>query len=488
MTSAAQVRERLDHPVIDADGHTIEFMPAVREVLSSLAGNDVSAKLFESPTGLGTGWYRRSAEQRAATRQVRAPWWGVPAENTLDRTTAMLPGLLDERLGELGIDYAVVYPTSGLQACGHPVTELRQALCRAINTYHAEVFAPHKYHLTPVAVIPMHTPEEAIAELDHAVGTLGMKAVMMAGIVERPIGAVQEAAPAAARYARWIDSLGIDSAYDYDPVWQRCVDLKVSPAFHSGGMGWGSRASMHNYMFNHLGHFAAAGEATCRSLFMSGVTKRFPTLRLAFLEGGVGWASNLYNDIIGHWEKRNRETVLRYDPRRLDVDLMERLFRSHGGPVVARLQGDLRARLERYRTSFEPEEMLDEWAPIGLERAEDVIDRFARPFYFGCEADDPMNAMAFDTRLNRFSARLQAIFSSDIGHWDVPDMREVLEEAYELVEHELLSEDDFRDFTFANVTRLYGEANPSFFEGTAVADACRSELATEPATAAVPTD
>ena len=56
-------------------------------------------------------------------------------------------------------------------------------------------------------------------------------------------------------------------------------------------------------------------------------------------------------------------------------------------------------------------------------------------------------------------------------------MREVLEEAYELVDHELLSEADFRDFTFGNVTRLYGSMNPDFFEGTAVADACRRELA-----------
>jgi predicted TIM-barrel fold metal-dependent hydrolase len=479
MTSAAEVRARLDHPVIDADGHTVEFMPAVRDVLASVAGEDVAAKLLDGQSGLGSGWYRRSPEERAFTRQGRPPWWGIPAENTLDRTTAMLPGLLNERLEELGLDFAVVYPTTGLQAAGHPITELRQALCRAINTYHAEVFGPYRHRLAPVAVIPMHTPEEAIAELDHAVGTLGMKATMMAGVVLRPLGPVRESAPTMTRYARWVDALGLDSAYDYDPVWQRCVELKVAPTFHSGGMGWGSRSSPNNYMFNHLGHFAAAGEATCRSLFMSGVTRRFPGLRFAFLEGGVGWAANLYNDIIGHWEKRNRETVRRYDPRRIDVDLMERLFLSHGGEVAARVKGDLRARLERLRLTSEPNDMLDEWAPIGLERAEDVVERFARPFYFGCEADDPMNALAFDTRLNRFGARLQAIFSSDIGHWDVPDMREVMEEAYELVEHELLSEDDFRHFTFTNVTRLYGEMNPAFFEGTAVADACRRELAAD---------
>ena len=39
---------------------------------------------------------------------------------------------------------------------------------------------------------------------------------------------------------------------------------------------------------------------------------------------------------------------------------------------------------------------------------------------------------------------MKAVFSSDIGHWDVPDMREVVEEAYEMVEHEMMSGDRLR--------------------------------------------
>ena len=47
----------------------------------------------------------------------------------------------------------------------------------------------------------------------------------------------------------------------------------------------------------------------------------------------------------------------------------------------------------------------------------------------------PMNASAFNTTINPFGSKLKAVFSSDIGHWDVPDMTEVTEEAYELVDH-----------------------------------------------------
>ena len=49
-------------------------------------------------------------------------------------------------------------------------------------------------------------------------------------------------------------------------------------------------------------------------------------------------------------------------------------------------------------------------------------------FYFGCEADDPANAWAFNRAANPLGARLNALFSSDIGHFDVPDMAEVVPE------------------------------------------------------------
>ena len=71
-------------------------------------------------------------------------------------------------------------------------------------------------------------------------------------------------------------------------------------------------------------------------------------------------------------------------------------------------------------------------------------------------------------KATRLCARLNAIFSSDIGHFDVPDMTAVVPEAYELVEHELITDDDFRDFMFANAVRFWGEVNPDFFKDTVV--------------------
>jgi hypothetical protein len=122
-------------------------------------------------------------------------------------------------------------------------------------------------------------------------------------------------------------------------------------------------------------------------------------------------------------------------------------------------------------------EVLDDWSACGLHHESEIPDLFTRPYYFGCEGDDRMVAAAFDEKLNPFGARLNAMLGSDIGHFDVPDMREVVPKAFEMVEQDLLDAKGFRDFTFANAVRLHGGMNPDFFKGTVVEKAAADLLA-----------
>src|SRR3984957_15176473 len=313
-----RIRAELDHPVIDSDGHLLEFLPLVWDVLVNLAGESV-AQRFDAIVHSGATLQGVSDEIRKRNGIVQSPWWGIPTRNTLDRAPARPPRLLYERLDELGLDVAVLYPTYGLIPIHIPDDELRQAMAAAFNSYLAEQYAPYSNRLIPVACIPTFTPEEALAELEHAVVDLGLGGVMVGGPAPRPI-------PEGGPGATWMDGRGHGSLYDYDPLWRRCAELGVSPTFHSTGSGWGSRMSTNNFVYNHIGNFAAAGELTARSLLMGGVPLRFPGLRFAFQEGGTAWACNLYSDVIGHWEKRNAEAVRRYDPNELDRGLLTSLF------------------------------------------------------------------------------------------------------------------------------------------------------------------
>ena len=59
-------------------------------------------------------------------------------------------------------------------------------------------------------------------------------------------------------------------------------------------------------------------------------------------------------------------------------------------------------------------------------------------------------------------------------------MRDVLPEAYELVEHGRLDADQFRAFACDNTIRLHAGMNPSFFDGTPVANHARGLLGSHP--------
>ena len=103
-----------------------------------------------------------------------APWWALPT-NARDRATGFLPGLLAERLDEIGIDFAVLYSSVGLACIGHPDTAIRTGACRGLNHYLADVTDGYQHLMTATAVVPTTTPDEAIAELEYAVQQLGFR-------------------------------------------------------------------------------------------------------------------------------------------------------------------------------------------------------------------------------------------------------------------------------------------------------------------------
>lgn len=487
---AAKIRASLDHPVVDADGHMLEYAPVFLDFLKQVAGADtVKRYVSHSKNARANQWHKMSRKQVSDHRISRPPFWAVAAAHTRDRATSMLPGLLRDRLDEFGFDYTIVYPTFGFFLIDEPDEELRRACCRAHNSMTADIFGPHADRMTPAACIPTGTPAEAIEELEYAVNTLDLKVAMVASLFHRPTKAAPRVEDDPRLQAYWIDNLAVDSEYDYDPFWAKCVELGIAPTAHSHIQGHGHRRSVNNYLYNQIGHFADAGEASAKAMFFGGVTRRFPELNFGFLEGGVSWACSLYATLVSAWKKRGAHAIRQFDPSQIDFDTLGEYFDKYGGESFARaLSG--RATNETKRlgyvnvssdgtTNKADLALLDDFAACQIEKAEDIVDLFIEPFYFGCEADDPMAAVAFRGKGLPFDVKLKAVFGSDIGHWDVPEMREVLEEAYELVEDGLINEDDFRDFTFTNPVMLHARGNPNFFKGTVVEDSVDKLLKAE---------
>ncbi len=470
----AEIRAKLKHPVIDGDGHWVEYDPVFAEKMRKVGG-DKAADGFLAAMNVTKTALDMSVEERKHRRIAMPGFWGRQTSNTLDRATAMMPRMLYDRLDEFGADFAIVYPTAGLRLPRIKDDATRRAVIHAYNIVSAEYFEKLSDRMTPAAIIPMHTPEEAMAELEFTTKQLGSKVGMFGSAFPRQIESVKPD-PESDRFAVWYEVFGVDGLYDYDPVWAKCREVKIAPTFHSTGSNQALRNSPTNFVYNHIGHFADAGHAAAKGIFLGGVTRRFPELRFAFLEGGVGWASQLFGDLIEHWERRNAKALENMHPDKLDRTLLMNLVEKYG-------YADMLAALKERNGVPDPEQQgtggledLDDFSKCKITRKEDWCDLYSTPFYFGCEADDHMNSVAFG-KSNPFGSKLNAIYSSDIGHFDVIDMRDPLRQAHGLVDDGLITDDDFKDFVFGNSVRLWGTQNPNFFDGTRVAKEAKALLA-----------
>jgi hypothetical protein len=87
---------------------------------------------------------------------------------------------------ELGIDFTILYPTNTLLTPAEDDPDLRRGLCAGFNAFYADVYGPFSDRMTTAGIVPMHTPDEAIAELHH-MKQLGIKVACFPEGVLRPL-------------------------------------------------------------------------------------------------------------------------------------------------------------------------------------------------------------------------------------------------------------------------------------------------------------
>jgi hypothetical protein len=467
-TDARRLRTSLGHPIIDSDGHILESLPLLMTYLEKLFGSQAINAFHEENKAhpVRTMGNRERGEPRSS-------WW-ASTNNTLDQASCTAPGLFADRMGEFGIDFAIQYPSFGLRLMTTFDVTVRRQLARAQNTMIADLYRPFADRMTPVASIPMHTPEEAVEELQHVVGELGLKVVTMPPVLARPLPSNPDAFPA----ARMLDRYGIDSEYDYSPVWQTCVDLGVAVTFH-GGQGFlympDGQESYTNFAANHILAHANLQLQVAKSLLFAGIPRRHPTLRFAFLEGGVGWACDLLHHFEEHWEKRNPEGLKKLDPRLMNNQLYDSLLEKYGMPVPQRTAdglawrtGELSVAASGVVVPDDAEWIRDEFADALIDDKYELKEMFENQLFFGCESDDLSVYRATNSKGNAMHARLRPLFSSDAGHFDLWDIRTAVPTSHKMVEEGLLDDNDYRQFVFDNPVRLFGSMNPNFYKGTTV--------------------
>src|SRR5215469_7713386 len=131
-TRSAQIRARVNHPIIDSDGHMVEFEPALLDYIRETGGAALLERYKRAwDTAFYFRWNHLTPAERRDYRVPRPVWWPYPTKNTYDRATAALPKLLYQRLDEMGLDFVILNPSQGLFAPHIEEAELRRRVCRA---------------------------------------------------------------------------------------------------------------------------------------------------------------------------------------------------------------------------------------------------------------------------------------------------------------------------------------------------------------------
>jgi uncharacterized protein len=192
-----------------------------------------------------------------------------------------------EELDREGIDRMVLFPSRGLYAAAveHLDGGLSAAICRAYNDWLAGFCAADPARLVAVALVALHDPAAAAAEVRRTVTKLGMRGAMV-----RPN-------PCAGRNLE-------DPAHDV--VWAELESLGATLAVHEGSGSWmpayGDRYPG-SYLAQHAMSHPMEQMGAVYALTVGGVLERHPSLRVAILEAGATWLPYWLHRLDEHVEQ-----------------------------------------------------------------------------------------------------------------------------------------------------------------------------------------
>ena len=166
-----------------------------------------------------------------------------------------------------GIDAEVVYPNRGLLMWASPDHEHQTEMCRVWNDWAIEVFPTSQKRSLPVAAIAPQNVETSVKEVER-VAKLGYRAVFLP--VQVP-----------------------DQPYNlplYEPLWAAIQETGMPMSFHVG-TGKDPRTATGNggAILNYVWHALATAIEPVTQMCVSGILQRFPQLKFATVEAGIGW-------------------------------------------------------------------------------------------------------------------------------------------------------------------------------------------------------
>jgi predicted TIM-barrel fold metal-dependent hydrolase len=286
--------------IFDADGHIMEDVPAIIERLPE--------KFHESSLLNVTGIFPGVGPHPVSL--ARLPEGAGSASRPEDWA---------QFIADLSLRAAVIYPSYGLAHGWTVDVDMAIGTARAYNDWLAQTYLPNPT-LKGMALVPMHEPDAAVDELKRAVTELGMLgAVLPATGLSQHLGAK----------AYW-------------PIYAEAERLQCCISVHGGihgGLGFDkvNVLALHNAFGHAFSQSIALG-----TMVYNGIFDRFPNLRVAYLEGGLGWLVMAMERLSGSYSNFTpidpRKELVQLDPGESVADYIAK--RIEEGRIFLGIEGD----------------------------------------------------------------------------------------------------------------------------------------------------
>lgn len=193
------------------------------------------------------------------------------------------------------ISAAVLYPTAGLSLGLIQDPDWACVVARMYNNWLFDRYCKVDARLKGVALLPVHNPPEAAAELHRAVKEQRMVAGLLPAVTMLNKGYGHQ---------------------DFHPIYKAAQELNVPLTVHgavSRGLGFDFLQTMS--MIHTLEH-PIAQMIQLTSVVLDGVFDLFPKLRMGFLEAGAGWIPYMMDrmDEKFHIDRKRRHFPLSRKP------------------------------------------------------------------------------------------------------------------------------------------------------------------------------
>jgi uncharacterized protein len=261
------------HRVIDADGHICEPTALWKDYVATRHRAE-TIRVERDRDGQDWLWINGAQRKNLPPAAACIPT-GMDDPKNIPTWDEILPGSYDGKarvavLDEEGIERSLLFPSLYLLVGDIEQADVAEAACHGYNSWIADMCRDGNGRLDAVGVVPLQSVEAAAREAEH-IARLGLK-----GVCFRP-----------ERYR------GL-ALYDetLKPFWEIVAGNGLFAAVHgSFGSLMPSFASSRyqNNFFVHMICHPFEQMAACLDIIAGGVLERHPTLRVAFLESGLGW-------------------------------------------------------------------------------------------------------------------------------------------------------------------------------------------------------